>query len=186
VEALGRLFDIGVGFAPVELNTADGATGKRIAMVGADAVTIVAFMDVAASGTDNLTFDIQQHTAYTGGTSKDLDADPSTGAAGSVGIDHFYIKAETALDNDEAWVRVSQTEASEVVVAGATYAAMQKLVVIEVASSQLAEGFTHLSVACTAGNVNQLGACLYFTHELRRQRKPTSLPNLLRTNAANA
>jgi hypothetical protein len=31
-----------------------------------------------------------------------------------------------------------------------------------------------------------LGACLYFLHELRQQRKPSKLPNLLRPNAANA
>lgn len=180
-EALGRLFDIGTCWAPLDLNTADGATGKRIAMTPGRGVTVVAFMDVAASGTDNLTFDVQQHTAYTGGTSNDMD---STNSA--IGIDHYWIKAETALDNDEPWVQVTQSAASEVVVAGATYAALQKIVVFEIHDAMLAEGYTHISIACTAGNVAQLSSCLYLVHELRYQRRPDRLSNLLNPGAANA
>lgn len=175
MEGLGRLFDIGICAVPVDLNTADGFTGKRLAMSVADSVTIVAVVGVAASGTDDLTFDVLQHTAYTGGTTADLDE-----------IDHFYIKSETALDNDEPWVRVAQSAASEVVVAGATYAALQKLVAIEVNGAMLSDGYTHISVDCTAGNVAQLAAVLYFPHELRYQRKPANLRNLLRPSAANA
>jgi hypothetical protein len=183
MEALGRLFDIGTGWTPVDLNTADGATGKRIDMSSAEGITFVVNCGVAASGTDNLVLDVRQHTAYTGGTSADLDA---TAVSDAIGIDHFYIKAETALDNDEAWVRVAQTAASEVTVLGATYAAMEKLVVIEVSAAQLSEGYTHLSIDCTAGNVAQLAGCLYILHEMRWQRKPQNLRNLLRPSAANA
>lgn len=182
MEGLGRLFDIGTGWAPVDLNTADGATGKRIAMSGADAITFVVFC--GAGGAEDLVLDVQQHTAYTGGTTNDLDA---TAVATSTGIDHFYIKAETLLDNDESWVRVSQAAASECTVVGATYGAMQKIIVIEVAASQLGDGYTHVSLVATSStSTAHLGACLYFTHELRYQRKPTGLRNLLRPSAANA
>ncbi len=181
MEALGRLFDIGTGWVPVDLNTSDGATGKRIALSGNDAVTFVVFLAVGA--TDDVVLDVQQHDAYTSGNSVDLDA---TGAAGSTGIDHYYIKSEATLDNDEIWARVAQTEASEVTLTGATYGDKQCIVVIEVSASQLAAGYTHVSlVASSTTSTAHLGACLYFVHELRYQRKPVNLRNLLRPSAAN-
>lgn len=182
MEALGRLLDIGTGWAPVDLDTANGATGKRIAMSGADAITFVVFLGVGA--TDDVVLDLQQHTAYTGGTSADLDA---AAVSDSVGVDHFYIKSEAALDNDELWSRVSQSVASEVTLTGATYGDKQNIIVIEVSAAQLGEGYTHVSLnAATTTSTAHLGACLYFLHELRQQRKPAKLPNLLRPNAANA
>lgn len=182
MEGLGRLFDIGLAVAPVDINTSDAATGKRIDMSHATGVTIVAV--TLAGGADDLTFDVQQHTASVSGTSADLDA---TGVATSTGVDHFYIKAETALDNDESWVKVSQTAASEAVVVGATYGAMQKLVAIYVAADQLGDGYRWLSVnvACTT-STSQILAVLYILHDLSRQRGPANLPNLLNAGAANA
>lgn len=182
MEALGRIFDIGIGWAPVDLDTSNGATGKRVALGGANAITFV--VATGTGGAEDLVFDIQQHTAYTSGTSADLDA---TGVATATGVDHFYIKAETALDNDESWVKVTQTAASECTVVGATYGAMQKLIVIEIDAAMLGDGYSHVSLnaAITTGTA-QLGTCLYFLHELRYQRKPTNLGNLLRPGAANA
>jgi hypothetical protein len=182
MEALGRLFDIGTGWVPVDLNTADGATGKRISMATCDAITFVVFLAVGA--TDDVTLDVQQHTAYVNGTSSDLD---SAAVATSYGIDHYYIKSEAVLDNDETWARVSQSEASEVTLTGATYGDKQNIVVIEVRASQLGDGYSHVSLVCSSTtSTAHLGACLYFTHELRYQRKPANLPNLLRPGAANA
>lgn len=184
MEALGRLFDVGLGWAPVDLDTANGATGKRINMQWHDAITFLVVIGAAASGTDDLTLDVQQHTAYTSGTSADLD---STAVSTSYGIDHWYIKSETLLDNDESWTRVTQAEASEVTLTGATYAATQKIVAIEVRASQLGDGYTHVSLNCAVTtSASQLGACLYLPHEMRYRRKPANLPNLLRPGAANA
>lgn len=176
MEALGRIFDIGTGWAPVDLDTSNGATGKRISLQGASGITFVCTIGAAASGTDDLTLDVQQHTAYTSGTSGDLDV-----------VTQWYIKSETLLDNDEPWVKVTQSAASEVVLTGTTYAATQKIVVIEVDASQLSDGYTHVSLVAsiTTGAV-QLGACLYFLHGLRASRAPANLPNLLRPGAANA
>jgi hypothetical protein len=181
-EGLGRLYNIGTAVLPVDINTSDAATGQRISMAGASGITVVAI--TLAGGADDLTFDIQQHTAYTGGSSADLDA---VGVAGSRGIDHYYIKAETALDNDEAWVKVSQAVASEVTVVGATYGTQQKLVAIEVSAEQLAPGYSWIScnVACVT-STSQLLAVLYIVHDLAVQRAPVNLGNLLRPGAANA
>lgn len=180
MEGLGRLFDVGTCVVPVDINTSDAATGQRISMTGHSGIAIIAHC--LAGGADDITFDIQQATAYTGGTSNDMDS-----ANGASGIDHYWIKAETALDNDESWVKVTQTAASEVVVVGATYGTQQKLIVIQVGADQLADTFTHISVnvACTT-STSQLMTVLYLPYDLAVQRSPANRPNLLRPGAVNA
>jgi len=180
MEGLGRLFDVGTCVAPVDINTSDAATGQRISMSGHSGIAII--LHTLVGGADDITLDIQQATAYTGGTSNDLDS-----ANGASGIDHYWIKAETALDNDEAWVKVTQTAASEVVIVGATYGTQQKLVVVQVGADQLADGYSHISVnvACTT-STSQLLTVLYLPYDLAVQRTPANRPNLLRPGAANA
>lgn len=181
---LGDLFDVGIGWTPVDLDTANGATGKRIHMGHWGAVGVLLAIGAAASGTDDLVIDAKQHTAYTGGTSADLDA---AAVSDSVGITEWWIKSETTLDNDEAWTRVTQSEASEITLAGATYAAVEKLVYFRVGADQLGEGYTHFSVnAAITTSAVQLGTCLYLPLGLRDLRKPVNLPNLLNPGAANA
>ena len=179
---LGRLCDVGLGWAPVDLDTANGATGKRIALSGARGIMFLVIL--GAGGAEDLVLDVQQHTAYTGGTSNDLD---SAAVTGTTGPDHWYIKSETLLDNDEVWAKVTQAAASEVTLTGATYGANQNIVVIEVDARQLAEGYTHVSLNASKTTATAcLGTCVYLLHELRYQRKPASLPNLLRPGVANA
>lgn len=174
MKALGRLFDVGLGWAPVDIDTANAATGKRCSLAGATGISFLVATGVG--GADDIVLDVQQHTAYTGGTTADLDV---------VTISH--IKAETALDNDEAWVAISQSAASEVTIVGATYGAMQKLIVIEVDAAQLSDGYTHVSLnAAVTTATAQLTTCLYLLHGLTAQRKPTNLGNLLNPGAVNA
>jgi hypothetical protein len=155
----------------------------RCSLAGATGVTILYVQGAAAGGTDDLTIDIQQATAYTGGTSGDLDSSATTGATG---ITEWYVKSETTLDNDESWVKVTQTEASEVTLTGATYATKQCTVAVYVAADQLADGYGWISVnlACTTSNA-RLVAVYYILHDLAAQRTPANLPNLLRPGAAN-
>lgn len=182
MEALGRVFDVGLAWAPVDIDTANAATGKRLSMVDCSGIT---FLFVGAvGGAEDLVLDVQQHTAYTSGTTADLD---SSAVASSRGVTYYYIKAETALDNDESWVKVTQSEASECTVVGATYGAMQKIVAIFVPATALGDTYTHVSVnaAITTGTA-QLCTGLYLKHDLAVQRKPANLPNLLNPGAANA
>jgi len=182
VEGLGRLFDVGLGWAPVDLDTADGATGKRIFMGNSSAITFLIATGVGPAS--DVTYNIQQHTASVSGTSAHMDA---AGVTGSSGPTHYYLKAETALDNDESWVEVTHSEASENVVVGATYGAMQTIVVIHVDAAQLADGYGWVSLDATAANgTAHLATCLYILHDLKIQRKPTRLGNLLNPGAANA
>lgn len=169
---LGRLYDIGLALAPVDLATA-GATGTRIDMRDCGGVDIVL---VYGAGTDNddPVPSLQQHTAYTGGTTSNLAT-----------MTTIFRKAETTLDNDEIWQETTQTAAA-IMTAVADDAQKQKIYVIHVAATSLADGYTHISVnQADLSNNAQLAAFLYLKIDLQVQRKPTRLPNLLRPGAAN-
>lgn len=182
INILGRYIDIGLMFAPVDLDTADGATGKRISMQPHRGVLCVIVFGVGA--TDAVVVDAQQHTAYTSGTSADLDA---AGVTGSQGITESAIKSEALLDNDEIWALISQTEASEITLVGATYGDKQNILAFPIFSDQLADGYTHMSVnVATTTSTAHLAAGLYLPFDLRYQRRPNKLPNLLRPGVANA
>lgn len=179
---LGRYIDIGTMFAPVDLDTANGATGKRIAMNMWRGVLCVIQMAVGA--TDDVVVDVQQHTAYTGGTSADLDAAAVTG---SVGMTSSNIKSEATLDNDETWAAIAQSVASEITLVGATYGDKQNILAFPVLSDQLADGYTHMSVnVATTTAAAHLAGGLYLPFGLRYQRAPIKLGNLLRPGVANA
>ncbi|MGJ5831423.1 hypothetical protein [Streptomyces ossamyceticus] len=170
---LAKDYDIGLAFAPVDLATA-GFTGKRISMHDCAGVDIVLVYGAGTDGDDPVP-SLQQHTAYTGGTSADL-AEIST----------IYRKAETTLDNDEIWAETTQTAAA-IMTAVADDAQKQKIYVIHVPSAALADGYTHISVnQADLSNNAQLAAGLYLKVGLQVQRKPSNMPNLLRPGAANA
>lgn len=163
MEALGRLFDISAGVAPVDFS-AGASTGLRVSLRNASHCTIVAYFGAAASGTEALQFDVQQHTAASGGTTSDLDV-----------VDHYYTKYEATLDGDETWTRVAQAKASEIdVVAGDRD--KQGILVIEIDSAMLADGYTHISLNATdPGTVSRVGGVLYLLTDLAVQRAPQNL-----------
>jgi len=171
MDALGRLFDIGLGWAPVDLDAADGSTGKRI-FVG-DCASI-AFVIVCGVGPATFSLDVQQATAASGGTSGDLDA-----------VTYCYYKAETALDNDEPWVKLTQSAASEITLD--SIGTSQKIIVVEIDTAQLSDGYAWVSLnSVSANGTAHLSSCLYVKHGLRNMRTPVNLPNLLNPVAANA
>lgn len=175
MDALGRLFDIGWAWAPVDAQSAQ--TGKRISLQNASGCTIVVLKAAGTAG-DDFSYALQQHTASVSGTSADLNA-----------ISYYYIKQETALDNDESWERFTQTADDDIAEAGAagTSAEQQQLIVIEVDANQLSDGYTHISLNSGGEGSNaQLAAAIYILHDLKVQRKPTNLPNLLNPGASDA
>lgn len=183
MDALGNLFDIGTGWSPVDLDTANGATGKRVSMTMFEQVTFVVFQ--AAGAATDATLTVKQHTAYTGGTSNNL---ASATVSDSTGITYWYVKSEATLDNDEAWTKVTQSEAATISLTGTTYGDKETIIAVEVHAAQLGSGYTHVSLdhAATLGAA-KLGACLVIPSGLRYRRKPASLFNMLRGNAtANA
>ncbi len=170
---LGRLFDISAAVVPVDLATA-GFAGKRISLQNYGGVDIVLFYGVGTDGDDPVPA-LEQHTAYTGGTTADL-----------VTMDTIYRKAEATLDGDEAWVKTTQTKAA-IMTAVADDAQKQKIYVIPVEASWLTDGYTHVSVKhADLSNNAQLVAALYIMRDLHVQRTPANMPNPLNPGAANA
>ncbi|HAM39895.1 MAG TPA: hypothetical protein DCP69_00780 [Candidatus Omnitrophica bacterium] len=175
IGALGRLFDIGAGITPVNLNTGAN-TGKRISMEDCEGITFVIFAGVGTAASD-IPCDLQEYTAYTGGTTADLDI-----------ITNYYHKSELALDNDETWTLVTQTAASEISdIGGAgTSGEFEQIGVIEVTADQLSDGYTHVGLNIAQPGATKLGCVLYIKWGLKVQRIPSNLPNLLNPGAANA
>jgi hypothetical protein len=162
-DPLGYLFDIGSAFAPVDLNTANGATGHRVHLRNYEAVTFV-FIKAAGTAGEDPDIDIVEHTAATGGTSADLDV-----------VTEFYSKSETTLDGDETWTRSTQTAASEVELGDAS-AEVEGIYVVTVRAPQLSAGYEWVSanVAVTAAAA-QLAAGIYIMTGLKIQRRPDLL-----------
>lgn len=165
MEALGRLVDVCIGAAPVDLSTA-AVTGKRVALKGSGGLTILVVKGAGTAG-DDPTFTLQQHTAASGGTSSNLAV-----------IDHYYLKNATTLAGTETWTKVTQAAAATIADPGAagTSAESQQILAIEVDAAQLADGYTHVSLDVADVGVNaQLGAILYLRRDLLTERAPQAL-----------
>lgn len=165
MEALGRLVDVCVGAAPVDLSTA-AVTGKRVALEGCGGLTILVVKGAGTAG-DDPTVTLKQHTASSGGTSANLAI-----------IDHYYVKDAATLAGTETWSKVTQTAAATIADPGGagTSAEHQQIIAIEVDAAQLDDGYTHVSLDVADVGVNaQLGAVLYLRRDLLAERAPQAL-----------
>lgn len=163
-DALGRVIDISIGWSPVDAQTAQ--TGKRVSLRNAGGCTIVVVKAAGTAGDDH-SYDLQQHTAATGGTTADLDI-----------ITSYYLKDEVSLDGDETWSRITQAAASEITDAGGagTSAEHEQILVIEVAATQLSDGYDYISLNSGGEGSNaQLSTCIYLLRDLTAQRTPANL-----------
>jgi hypothetical protein len=174
MEGLGRLFDVSVGYVNIDLNTS-GATGKRVSLKNATGVSFICILPATAA-TEDIVFDVQQHTASSGGTSGDMDAAAGVAVTTTAGIDHFYIKSATTLAGTETWAKVANTAGSEVTVSGATYGASQCIVVIEVAASMLGDGYSYVSIInADPGSTARVVSVIAVLHDLNVKRAPANL-----------
>lgn len=165
-EGLGRLFDLSIGIAPVDMNTNNGETGKRVSLRNAGSISLVV-IKAAGTAAEDPTVTLKQHTASSGGSSANLAA-----------IDHYYLKSEATLDGDETWTRVAQTAAATIADPGGagTSAEEQQILVIPLNANSLADGYDYVSLdyAVTASNA-QLATVLYILCDLAVQRAPANL-----------
>jgi hypothetical protein len=177
MEGLGRLYDIGLAWAPVDSQSGN-ITGKRLCLKYGTGVT---FLVIKAAGTanDDPTFTVKQHTAASGGTTANLAV-----------VDHYYLKSETLLDNDESWSKLTQAAAATIADPGGagTSAESQQLIAIEINASSLSDGYAWVSLdlADTGSAGAQLCAAVYILHDLAAQRTPANLHSLLSPGTANA
>jgi hypothetical protein len=138
--ALGKTFDVR-SVTPATDAVAGAITGNRVHLRDGEVCSFIVVKATDAGTTDDLAVDLQEHTAFTAGTTQDLDI-----------ITDYFSKSETTLDGDETWTRVSQAAASEIAAVAGT-AELQLVWVIEVHANQLAAGFEYVSL-----NVPDLGA----------------------------
>jgi hypothetical protein len=167
MEALGRLFNVAKVISPVDL--ASGAqTGTRVHLKDCSGV---AFIYVAGAGTagEDVDLDVQEHSAASGGTSRDLDV-----------VTRWFSKREATLDNDEVWVKHTQTAASEVDL-GDDEGENEVIAVIEVSTKSLSDGYEWVSVNTTdaGATAGKLGCVIAITYDLTTQRSPELLADLL-------
>jgi hypothetical protein len=166
VKGLGRLFNIGSAFTPVDFNTSDAATGHRVHLREYESIAFVLYKGAGTAGADPVVT-VQEHDAASSGNSQDLAV-----------ITEFYKKEEATLDGDEVWVRTAQTAAATANM-GLTSAEQEGIYVLEFEAAQLSAGFQWIScnIAATVANA-QLVSGLYIVHGMKNQREPTLLANL--------
>lgn len=159
--ALGSKFNVGLAFAPTDA-VAGAITGNRINCKHGETVTFV--IATSAGSTDLLDLDLQEHTAATSGTSRDLDI-----------ITGYYTQSEATLDGDEVWVAATQSAGSEITDVGV--ASEQLLLVVEVGAEQLSDDCSWVSINVPDVGANGSKWCsgIAIVSGLRRQRKPASL-----------
>lgn len=169
IKALGRLFDLGAVVVPVADLAAGAQTGKRFHLRNYDSVTFVVFMGAVSAGTDTFVPTVKEANAATGGTSQDLAS----------GVTVWYNKNATTMDGSETWNKVTQSAAAGVSLTGATYAAKQIIVVIEVTNEQLSDGFewVSLDMADPGAGGTRAGGFLAILSNPNIQRKPENLAN---------
>lgn len=173
VNALGRAFDLGIG-AIVQNFNGSGITGKNISLQNCDGVGVLV-VKMANGTSDDIAIDLQEVDGYAG-TPRDLDI-----------ITDYYTKSETTLDNDEAWVKTTQSAASEITAIAGT-AEKEMMLYFEVMADQLSDGYTHIAVNVPdLGNTDtEYGCVIYIPFGLKTQRAPANMPSLLNPGTANA
>ena len=162
--ALGDVFNIVPVIVPKDLDSG-ASTGLRVDMRNATTCSFVIFCG-AGTAPDDLTIDLREHNASSGGTSQDLDI-----------ITEYFRISETTLDGDEHWVRYTQAAASETTDTTGTTAEEQNMMVVEVRHDQLSDGFKWVSIDIpdlgSAGA--KLGGAFAILTGLRFRGKPERL-----------
>lgn len=163
MEALGRLNDLSVCIAPVDLSAA-AVTGKRVSLKRASGLLVKIYKGAASSGTDP-GFTFKEATAFTSGTLQVMANPPA----------YFWKKTGTTLAGTEVWSQVTATYSSGTVTLTGEQG-NQGIYAFEILSEDLSAGFDYIEVdSVKAGTVAQLGCVMYELHDLLSQRLPSNL-----------
>lgn len=160
MHGLGRIFDIGVGIVPIDL-AAGANTGKRVHMRNYGTIAICGYYN---NGTvaQAPTLVVQEHTAASAGTSRDLDV-----------VTEYFVKSAAALAGTEAWTRVTQAAGD---ITNADWDdANEVLFCAEVEASALSADCQWVSANIADPGTAHIGAVFYIMHGLRIQRRPDLL-----------
>ena len=166
-EALGRVVDVAIGVAPLDMQTS--RTGLLVSLKDNGGVLIVIAKGIGTAG-DVPTWTLNQYTTSAGG-----------GAATLPIIDHYWVKSATTpgLVGTETWTKVTQTAAATITDpagSGGTYAQSQMLIALEVDGKLLSSGYSYVALSsASVGSHAQLSTTLYLPRDLDVQRAPEKL-----------
>lgn len=161
---LGYTVDVGPGWAPVDLTTA-GATGIRTNLRNAQSCIFLVDLAAAASGTEDVVFTLKEHNAASAGTTANL-----------ANITTAWVKSATTLAGTETWQKITQAAAATFTLAGATYAAKQVKLAIQVNTKDVDDGFDYVSLSVAdPGSVSRLGVCNVLLTDLTIRRDPANM-----------
>lgn len=161
-KGLGNAFDLSIGFAPVDTQTAAN-TGKRVNVSKCAGISFI-FFKAAGTGSDDPVFTLKEHSASSSGTSQNLAV-----------ITTIHKKTATTLAGTETWTTTTQAAAATYTATGD--ATKQGIYVVEIEATSLSDGFKYLSldVADTGAAGAQLGCLLYALRDLEVKRAPANL-----------
>jgi hypothetical protein len=158
---LGYNFDLGVMNAPVDLS-GGAVTGKRVNLRNAQSVAFVVFKGAESTGTDDPVLTLNQWSVST------------SGSASALNVDHYWAKSATALAGTESWSKVSMASGRTVTLTG--LATKQAIVVVEVNTKDLTDGFDYVSIdTADAGSTAQIGGILAILTDLTVRRDPANM-----------
>jgi hypothetical protein len=161
---LGLAYDVGPGVVPVDFHTGTN-TGLRLCLKNAQSCGFLISMAAAASGTDDLVFTLNEHTAKTSGTTTAL-----------ANITTWWLKSATTLDGTQTWVKQTQAAGSTLTIPGASYATKQVLAVVEVNTKDVDDGYDYVSLSCAAtAAISRLGTITSLLSDLTVRRSPDNL-----------
>lgn len=168
-KALGRIFNVVMGVAPLDLQTA--RNGDWVSMKNAGHCTVIVVKGAGTDG-DDQTFTFEQALTAAGGSSKNLAT-----------IDEYWEQEEIAanLEATGAWTRVTQTAAATVA-PGDPSAQSSALYAFEIDAADLDVDGGFDWIRCNndgAGSNAQLGTIIYILSELRYPQRPQNLNNFV-------
>jgi hypothetical protein len=162
--SLGNKYDLGTAVSPSDL-AAGASTGKRLFMPGLYSVDVVVVKGAGTADEDPV-ISVQSHAVPTAGTPQNLAV-----------VSEYFTKSETALDNDEVWVRNTQVASHQITAT----AEEEQVIVFTIRQQDVPSGRPYVSVNVSdAGDDPQVAAVLYVLHPQDKQASPVNAPAPLR------
>ena len=140
---LGYTVDAGSITVPTDAHSG-AITGKRVCLKNAQSCIFLVSMVAAGSGTDDVVLTLKEHTASSGGTTTNLNAGTNTN-----GVTTWWLKFATTLAGTETWAKQTQSAGATVTLPGATYAADQALIAVQLNTKDIDDGYDYVS--CSVG-----------------------------------
>lgn len=171
---LGYTVDVGSVTAPTDAHVG-AITGLRVKLVHAQSIIFLVTGMAAASGTDDVVLTFKEHTASSGGTTTNLNAGTNTN-----GVAVWWLKQATTLAGTETWAKQTQAAGATVTIPGASYAAKQFLVAVQLNTKDIDDGYDYVS--CSVGalaTASRFITIMPALTDLVTRRDPAQMPATL-------